>query len=88
MFSAATTRMQSAGQAAAHSEQPTHFSSPLSSAVELVAAAEARVDGPLLLGVLAVVVPAKTCAKVVFSPRAVSRKVRQVPRVRRAWARA
>ena len=31
MFSAATTRMQSAGQAAAHSEQPTHFSSPVSS---------------------------------------------------------
>src|SRR5215217_5957755 len=31
VFSAATTRMQSAGQAAAHSEQPTHFSSPVSS---------------------------------------------------------
>ena len=31
MFSAATTRMQSAGQAAAHSEQPTHFSRPVSS---------------------------------------------------------
>src|SRR5438132_3907481 len=30
VFSAATTRMQSAGQAAAHSEQPTHFSSPFS----------------------------------------------------------
>src|SRR5580765_5750454 len=28
VFSAATTRMQSAGQAAAQSEQPTHFSSP------------------------------------------------------------
>src|SRR5438874_3277108 len=28
VFSAATTRMQSAEQAAAHSEQPTHFSSP------------------------------------------------------------
>ena len=31
VFSAATTRMQSAGQAAAHSEHPTHFSSPVSS---------------------------------------------------------
>src|SRR5262245_44336812 len=30
VFSSATTRMQSAGQAAAHSEQPTHFSSPFS----------------------------------------------------------
>src|SRR5207302_1101905 len=30
VFSAATTRMQSAGQAAAQSEQPTHFSSPFS----------------------------------------------------------
>src|SRR5678815_1191138 len=30
VFSSATTRMQSAGQAAAQSEQPTHFSSPLS----------------------------------------------------------
>src|SRR3954447_7906334 len=29
-FSAATTRMQSAGQAAAHSQQPTHFSRPVS----------------------------------------------------------
>ena len=28
VFSAATTRMQSAGHAAAQSEQPTHFSSP------------------------------------------------------------
>src|SRR3954464_13352776 len=30
VFSAATTRMQSAGHAAAQSEQPTHFSSPFS----------------------------------------------------------
>src|SRR5215510_6186803 len=30
VFSAATTRMQSAGQAAAQSEQPTHFSRPFS----------------------------------------------------------
>ena len=30
VFSSATTRMQSAGQAAAQSEQPTHFSNPLS----------------------------------------------------------
>ena len=52
MFSAATTRMQSAGQAAAQSEQPTHFSSPFSWTMETVPAAEARVERPLLLRVL------------------------------------
>ena len=45
--------MQSAGQAAAQSEQPTHFSRPgVLEAVELVAAAEARIDRRLLLRVL------------------------------------
>ena len=43
--------MQSAGQAAAQSEQPMHFSRPFGMAVQAVAPAEARVDGALVLGV-------------------------------------
>ena len=52
VFSAATTRMQSAGQAAAQSEQPTHFSSPFSCRQQPVPPAEARVERPLVLRVL------------------------------------
>ena len=43
--------MQSAGQAAAQSEQPMHFSRPFGMAVQPVAPAEARVHGALVLGI-------------------------------------
>ncbi len=81
MFSAATTRMQSAGQAAAHSEQPTHFSRPVSSKrCSLCRPRKRGYTGTFSSGYWIVLVPSAMRPNVVFRPRAVSTKVRHAPR--------
>src|SRR6202007_548284 len=77
VFSAATTRMQSAGHAAAHSEQPTHFSRPVSSERwRLGRAGKRGYTGVFSSGYWIVTGPSAIRANVVFSPRSVSPNVR------------
>src|SRR5919109_3347686 len=80
VFSAATTRMQSAGQAAAHSEQPTHFSRPESSKRwSLWRPRKRGYTGTFSSGYWIVVVPSTRLANTVFMPRRVSPKARYRP---------
>ena len=80
-FSAATTRMQSAGQAAAHSEQPTHFSSPVSSKLcSLWRPRKRGYTGTFSSGYCTVTGPSGMRANVVFMPRSVSRNARHAAR--------
>src|ERR671936_109924 len=68
VFSAATTRMQSAGQAAAQSEQPTHFSSPFSWRCSPWRARESGETGRLYSGYCCVIGFLKSCLKVTAKP--------------------
>src|ERR671932_906207 len=80
VFSAATTRMQSAGHAAAHSEQPTHFSRPVSAKRCRRWRPRKRGDtGTLSSGYWIVVGPSTTRMNVVFRPRSVSPNARYAP---------
>src|SRR5438105_889076 len=80
VFSAATTRMQSAGQAAAHSEQPTHFSSPVSSKrCSRWRPRKRGYTGTFSSGYWIVFGPSMMREKVVFRPRSVSPKARYAP---------
>ena len=73
--------MQSAGQAAAHSEQPTHFSSPVSSnRCSLWRPRKRGYTGVFSSGYWYVCVPSAQRARVVFRPRSVSPNARYVPR--------
>jgi hypothetical protein len=77
MFSAATTRMQSAGHAAAQSEQPTHFSRPVSSNLwSLWRPRKRGYTGVFSSGYSIVSGPSISRAIVVFRPRRVSPKAR------------
>src|SRR3954452_8076476 len=80
VFSAATTRMQSAGHAAAHSEQPTHFSRPVSSKrCSLWRPRKRGYTGPFSSGYCMVTGPSMIRVKVVLSPRSVSPNARYAP---------
>src|ERR687884_723417 len=68
VFSAATTRMQSAGQAAAHSEQPTHFSSPFSWRQRRWRPRKRGYTGRLYSGYCCVIGFLKICLKVTPKP--------------------
>src|SRR5437660_12585300 len=77
LFSAATTRMQSAGHAAAHSEHPTHFSSPVSSKRwSLWRPRKRGYTGVFSSGYWIVVGPSTIRPNVVFRPRSVSPNAR------------
>src|SRR5438128_7012509 len=81
VFSAATTRMQSAGHAAAQSEQPTHFSSPESSKRwSLCRPLKRGYTGVFSSGYSTVAAGSMKRPSVVKRPRAVSPNVRQIPR--------
>src|SRR2546423_10914705 len=80
VFSAATTRMQSAGQAAAHSEQPTHFSSPVSSKRwSLWRPRKRGYTGTFSSGYWTVTGPSTMRMNVVLRPRSVSPNARYAP---------
>src|SRR3954454_17392799 len=68
VFSAATTRMQSAGQAAAQSEQPTHFSSPFSCRQSRCRPRKRGYTGRLYSGYCCVIGFLKTCFSVTPKP--------------------
>ena len=69
--------MQSAGQAAAQSEQPTHFSRPVSSKRwSLWRPRKRGYTGVFSSGYWIVTGPSMIRAKVVFRPRSVSPKAR------------
>src|SRR5205085_1338927 len=68
VFSAATTRMQSAGQAAAQSEQPTHFSSPFSWVCRRCRPRYRGYTGRLYSGYCCVIGFLKTCFSVTPKP--------------------
>src|SRR3954453_6393141 len=68
VFSAATTRMQSAGHAAAQSEQPTHFSSPFSCVCSRCRPRKRGETGRLYSGYCCVIGFLKTCFKVTPKP--------------------
>src|SRR5207244_4517876 len=88
VFSAATTRMQSAGHAAAQSEQPTHFSRPAwapfwgmsSKRWSLCRPLKRGYTGVFSSGYSTVAAGSAKRPSVVKRPRTVSRNVRQVPR--------
>src|SRR3954451_17150974 len=81
VFAAATTRMQSAGQAAAQREQPTHFSSPESSKrCSLWRPRKRGYTGVFSSGYSYVTGPSAQRASVVLRPRSVSPKARYVLR--------
>src|SRR6266508_3244069 len=68
VFSSATTRMQSAGQAAAHKEQPTHFSSPFSCRCSRWRPRKRGYTGRLYSGYCWVIGFRKICRKVTPNP--------------------
>src|ERR671933_2090090 len=72
VFSAATTRMQSAGQAAAHNEQPTHFSRPFSCRHKRWRPRKRGYTGRLYSGYCCVIGFLKICLKVTPKPLNVS----------------
>src|SRR5215210_8616150 len=69
VFSAGTTRMQSAGHAAAQSEQPTHFSSPFSCTCNRCRPRKRGYSGRLYSGYCCVIGFLKICLKVTPKPR-------------------
>src|SRR5438874_832347 len=72
VFSAATTRMQSAGQAAAQSEHPTHFSSPFSYRCSLWRPRKRGYTGRLYSGYCCVIGFLNNCLKVTAKPLTLS----------------
>src|SRR5918994_4589412 len=68
VFSSATTRMQSAGHAAAQSEQPTHFSSPFSCRHSRCRPRKRGYTGRLYSGYCCVIGFLKICLKVTPKP--------------------
>src|ERR1044072_9832080 len=72
VFSAATTRMQSAGQAAAHREQPTHFSSPFSCVWSRWRPRKRGYTGRMYSGYCCVIGFLKICLKVTPKPLTLS----------------
>src|SRR4249919_913795 len=72
VFSAATTRMQSAGQAAAQSEQPTHFSSPFSCVWSRCRPRKRGYTGRLYSGYCCVIGLRKICLNVTPKPLTLS----------------
>jgi hypothetical protein len=71
VFSAATTRMQSAGHAAAQSEQPTHFSSPFSYTFNRCRPRKRGYTGRLYSGYCCVIGFLKICFSVTPKPLSV-----------------
>ena len=71
VFSSATTRMQSAGQAAAQSEQPTHFSSPFACRWSRCRPRKRGYTGRLNSGYCCVMGFLKMCLKVTPKPLSV-----------------
>src|SRR3954469_16748850 len=68
VFSAATTRMQSAGHAAAQSEQPTHFSRPFSCLCRRCRPRKRGYTGRLYSGYCCVIGFLNSCRKVTAKP--------------------